>query len=155
MNKFTHRKTILSTIFIIVGVIYILRLFYMQLIDKTYEMIAVNNSQRIETQYPARGLIFDRNNKLLVENQPSYDLMVIPRQVTSFDTTELISILGIEKDILVKSMAKCRKHSPFKASILISQITANKYAVLQEKLYKYSGFFMQTRTLRKDRKSVV
>lgn len=149
MNKFTHRKTILSTIFIIVGVIYILRLFYMQLIDKTYEMIAVNNSQRIETQYPARGLIFDRNNKLLVENQPSYDLMVIPRQVTSFDTTELISILGIEKDILVKSMAKCRKHSPFKASILISQITANKYAVLQEKLYKYSGFFMQTRTLRK------
>ena len=54
------------------------------------------NSQRIATQYPARGLIFDRNGKLLVENQPAYDLMVIPRQVKDFDTTELITILGIE-----------------------------------------------------------
>lgn len=149
MNKFTHRKTVISAIIICVGLIYILRLFYMQMIDKTYEMIAVNNSQRIETQYPARGLIFDRNNKLMVENQPAYDLMIIPRQVKNFDTTELLSILGVEKDILVKSILKCRKYSPHKASILISQITANKYAVLQEKLYKYPGFFMQTRTLRK------
>ena len=75
--------------------------------------------------------------------------MVIPRQVKPFDTTELVRILGIEKETLVKSLKKCRRYSPYKASILISQITANKYAVLQEKLYKYSGFFMQTRTLRK------
>lgn len=149
MNKFSHRKNIISAIIICVGLIYVIRLFYMQVIDKTYERIAVNNAQRTETQYPARGLIFDRNGKLLVENQPAYDLMVIPKQVKQFDTLELISILGIDQDILVKSMAKCRKYSPYKASILISQITANKYAVLQEKMYKYPGFFMQTRTLRK------
>lgn len=149
MNKYSHRKTIISAIIIAVCCIYIIRLFYMQVLDDSFQMKAMMNSQRIVTQYPARGLIFDRNHKLVVENQPAYDLMIIPRQVKHFDTTELISILGIEKETLVKSLAKCYRYSPFKASILISQITANKYAVLQEKLYKYPGFFMQTRTLRK------
>ena len=108
----------------------------MQVVDDTFELKAMQNSQRIVTQYPARGLIFDRNNKLLVENQPAYDLMIIPRQVKSFDTLELLSILGIEKKMLVKNLEKCRKYSTFKASVLVSQITADKYAILQEKLYR-------------------
>lgn len=149
MNKYTHRKTVISAIIICVCCIFIIRMFYMQVLDDSFQMKAMLNSQRIVTEYPARGLIFDRNNKLLVENQPAYDLMVIPRQVVPFDTTELISILNIEKETLLKGLARCRRYSPFKASILISQITANKYAVLQEKLYRYPGFFMQTRTLRK------
>lgn len=149
MNKYTHRKTIISAIIICVCCIYIIRLFYMQVIDDSFQVKAMMNSQRIATQYPARGLIFDRNGKLLVENQPAYDLMVIPRQVKPFDTIELLQILGIEKKMLLKNMTRCRRYSPYKASILISQITANKYAILQEKLYKYPGFFMQTRTLRK------
>lgn len=149
MNKYTHRKTIISAIIICVCSIYIIRLFYMQVIDDSFQVKAMMNSQRVATQYPARGLIFDRQGKLLVENQPAYDLMVIPRQVKSFDTTELINILGIEKEMLVKNLVRCQRYSTYKASILISQITANKYAVLQEKLYKYPGFFMQTRTLRK------
>ncbi len=149
MNKYTHRKTVISAIIICIYCIYVIRLFYMQVLDDSFQVKAMLNSQRIATQYPARGLVFDRNGNLLVENQPAYDLMVIPRQVKPFDTTELVRILGIEKETLVKSLKKCRRYSPYKASILISQITANKYAVLQEKLYKYSGFFMQTRTLRK------
>ncbi len=149
MNKYTHRKTVISAIIICICCIYIIRLFYMQVLDDSFQMKAILNSQRIATQYPARGLIYDRHHKLLVENQPAYDLMIIPRQVKNFDTLELISILGIEKEMLVKNLAKCRRYSPFKASILISQITASQYAVLQEKLYKYTGFFMQTRTLRK------
>lgn len=149
MNKYTHRKTVISAIILCVCCIYIIRLFYMQVLDDSFQVKAMMNSQRIATQYPARGLIFDRNHKLLVENQPAYDLMVIPRQVKMFDTTELVDVLGIEKETLVKSLTKCRRYSPYKASVLISQITADKYAVLQEKLYKYPGFFMQTRTLRK------
>lgn len=149
MNKYSHRKTVISAIIICVCCLYIIRLFYMQVVDDSFQVQAILNSQRVATQYPARGLIFDRNHKLLVENQPAYDLMVIPRQIKQFDTTELIHILGIEKDILEKSLVKCRRYSPFKASVLISQITADKYAILQEKLYKYPGFFMQTRTLRK------
>ncbi len=149
MNKYTHRKTVLAAIIVCVCSIYFIRLFYMQVIDESFQVKAMLNSQRIAIQYPARGLIFDRNGKLLVENQPAYDLMIIPRQVKHFDTTELISILGIEKETLKKNLIRCRRYSAFKASVLISQITADKYAILQEKLYKYPGFFMQTRTLRK------
>ena len=100
-------------------------------------------------QYPARGLIFDRNGKLLVENQSAYDLMVIPRQIQPFDTLELLSVLGLEKETLLHNLERCRRYSTFKASTLVSQIPADKYAILQEKLYKYPGFFIQTRTVRK------
>ena len=149
MNKYTYRKTVFATLVVCVCCIYIIRLFYMQVLDDSFQVKAMLNSQRVTTQYPARGLIFDRKGKLLVENQPAYDLMVIPRQVQPFDTTELVSILGIEKETLKKNLVKCRRYSSFKASVLVSQITANKYAVLQEKLHKYPGFFMHTRTLRK------
>lgn len=149
MNKFTHRKTVISALIISIFGIYIIQLFYIQVVNDSYKISAINNTQRIETQYPARGLIYDRNNKLLVYNQAAYDLMITPRQVKGFDTTELITVLGITKDFLEKNIERCKKYSPYKASILISQITDSKYAVLQEKLYKYTGFFMQTRTLRK------
>lgn len=149
MNKYTPRKTVISAIIICVCCIYIVRLFYMQVVDDSFQRKALQNAQRIAVQYPARGLIFDRNGKLLVENQPAYDLMVIPRQVKTFDTLEIMSILGVEKEVLKKNLDKCRRYSTRKASVLVSQITADKYAILQEKLYKYPGFFMQTRTLRK------
>ncbi len=149
MNKYTHRRTVISSIIICIWIIYVIRLFNMQVIDSSFQKEAIRNSQRIETQYPARGLIYDRNHELLVENQPAYDLMVIPRQIKIFDTTGLISILGIPKDVLEKNLAKCKKHSVHKPSILISQITSDKYAILQEKLHDYQGFFVQTRTLRK------
>ncbi len=149
MNKFIHRKVVISGLIIFVFVIYILQLFNLQVIDESYKLSAINNSQRIETQYPARGLIYDRNNNLLVYNQAAYDLMVIPRQVKAFDTTELVHILGITPELLKRNLDKCKRYSRYKASIVVSQITDTKYARLQEKLYKYPGFFIQTRTLRK------
>lgn len=149
MNKFGYRKGIISGIIIAVCVIYIFRLFSYQVVDNTYKIMADNNSQRTETQYPARGLIYDRNGKLLVDNQAAYDLMIIPRQVKVFDTLELISILDITKEFLERNIQRCKDYSTRKPSILISQITGPKYAVLQEKLYRYPGFYIQTRTLRK------
>ena len=97
MNKYSYRKTVIIAIISCVCCIYLIRLFYIQVIDDSYRLAALKNTQRIVTQYPARGLIYDRNGKLLVENQPAYDLLVTPRQVKQFDTTELLSILGIEK----------------------------------------------------------
>lgn len=149
MNKYIYRKNIIVAIILTVCCIYIIRLFSMQVIDDSYKDAAFRNTQRIITQYPARGLIFDRNGKLLVENQPAYDLLVTPERVKQFDTIELISILGIEKEMLIKNLARCKRYSRKIASVLISQITSDKYAILQEKLHKYPGFSMQTRTLRK------
>ena len=149
MNKFGYRQGIISGIMISVCVVFILRLFTYQVISDKYKILAENNSQRTETEYPARGLIYDRNNKLLVDNQAAYDLMIIPNQVKTFDTLELVSILEITQEALEKSIQRCRNYSTFKPSILVSQIPGNKYAVLQEKLYRYPGFYIQTRTLRK------
>lgn len=105
MNKYTHRKTVISAIIICVCCIYIIRLFYMQVIDDSFQIKAMMNSQRIADSISGQRIVFDRNGKLLVENQPAYDLMVIPRQVKDFDTTELITILGIDKDMLIKNMS--------------------------------------------------
>ena len=149
MNKFGYRQGIISGIIISVCVVYLLRLFTYQVVSDKYKVMAENNSQRTETEYPARGLIYDRNNKLLVDNQAAYDLMIIPNQVKKFDTLELISILDITKESLEKRIQDCRDYVKFKPSVLVSQIPGNKYAVLQEKLYRYPGFYIQTRTLRK------
>ena len=149
MNKFGYRQGIISGIIISVCVVYLLRLFTYQVVSDKYKVMAENNSQRTETEYPARGLIYDRNNKLLVDNQAAYDLMIIPNQVKKFDTVELISILDITKESLEKRIQDCRDYAKFKPSVLVSQIPGNKYAVLQEKLYRYPGFYIQTRTLRK------
>lgn len=116
MNKFGYRKEIISGIIITVCAIYILRLFYYQVIDDTYKIMADNNSQRTETLYPARGLIYDRNDKLLVDNQAAYDLLIIPDQVKKFDTLELISILDISKEYLEKGIQKCRSYARYKPS---------------------------------------
>lgn len=102
MNKFGYRQGIISGIIISVCVVYLLRLFTYQVVSDKYKVMAENNSQRTETEYPARGLIYDRNNKLLVDNQAAYDLMIIPNQVKKFDTLELISILDITKESLEK-----------------------------------------------------
>jgi penicillin-binding protein 2 len=149
MNNFSNRKYIIGGIFIFVVIIFILRLFNLQIIDDTYKLSAENNSQRQVTQYPARGLIYDRNGKLLVYNQAAYDLMVIPRQLSAFDTTDFCNLLGIEKLEVINEIANAKHYSYRKPSIFLKQLSSERYAVLQEKLYKFPGFFVQTRTLRK------
>ncbi len=149
MNNYSNRKFIIGGIFAFVILIFIIRLFNLQIIDDQYKLSAESNSQRRVTQYAARGLIYDRNGELLVYNQAAYDLMIIPRQVKTFDTLDFCYLLGINKDDLIHRIKKAKKHSRYRSSIFIKQLSSERYAVLQEKLYKYPGFFVQTRTLRK------
>jgi penicillin-binding protein 2 len=143
-----HRYVILG-IFTIVVVVYIARLFYIQVLEDRYKLSANNNVLRTITEYPARGLVYDRNGKLLVYNEAVYDLMVIPRQVTEFDTVEFCSIVGISIEDFRKKFDKARKYSRVKSSIFEKQLSAETYAVLQEKLFRFRGFYVQPRTLRK------
>lgn len=149
MNPFTERKYIIAAIFGIVAVIFLFRLFWMQVIDNSYKLSAENNSRRNVTQYPARGLILDRNGKLIVYNEAAYDLMVTPSQVQTFDTADLCNILEIQKTYLVKTIDSARRYSRYKPSEVVKQMSATTYAKLQEKLYKFPGFYVQSRTLRK------
>ena len=148
-RAFSDREFIIVGGFIAVGLIFILRLFYLQVIDKSYVLSANNNVYRNITQYPARGLIYDRFGKLIVINEAAYDLMVVPKEVKRIDTTELCGLLGIDMDGFLKRMEKATTFSPFQPSIFEKQINKETYGFLEEKLYKYAGFYIQTRTLRK------
>ncbi len=132
----------------------IIRLFIIQVVKNTYRISADNNVLRYITQYPARGLIYDRNGKLIVFNQAAYDLMVVPAQVTKIDTTEFCNLLGISKDLFEKQMKAAINYSRRAPSVFLKQVSDETYARFQEKMFLYPGFYVQPRTLRKYSKPV-
>lgn len=148
MNTFSKRSYVIIGIFVLVGLVFIAGLFRLQVLDPTYKVFATNNVLRDVVQYPARGLIFDRNGKLLVHNKPAYDLLVTPREVEMFDTIYLCNLLEISKTDLEERMKAAREYSAFRPSIIVKQISPETYAVLQERLYRFKGFHTQSRTLR-------
>ena len=126
-----------------------MRLFYIQVISDEYILSAENNVIRRLPVYPARGIILDRKERILVQNEPVYDLMVIPREVTAFDTLEFCKLIGIDKVRFDRQFKKARSYSPYKASIFEKQLSVQIYASFQEKLSDFPGFFVQNRTVRR------
>src|SRR6185436_13446890 len=95
MNASSGRRFTVFLIFVAIGFIFLVRLFYIQVVDNSYKLSANNNVLRYMTDYPARGLIYDRNGKLVVYNAPVYDLMIIPKQAKNIDTAEFCRLVGI------------------------------------------------------------
>lgn len=147
-NSFFERRYVIQGIFITVAVLLGIRLFYLQVIDDSYLLSANNNVLRKVVVYPARGVILDRNGKLLVQNEPVYDLMVTPREVGEFDTLELSRLIAIDVDGIRKRIKKARDFSPYRASVFEKQLSSQTYARLQEKLFQFRGFYVQNRTVR-------
>jgi penicillin-binding protein 2 len=147
--NFSKRKYVIISIFLVIGLIYIARLFYVQVYEDKYILSAQNNVIRKQLIYPSRGLIYDRKGKVLVANDVAYDLMVIPSRIQSIDTLRLCSLLQITKEDFLKFYKKARHYSPYKASLFMGQIPKEEFAYLQEILYEFPGFFVQKRTLRR------
>ncbi|PKP11773.1 MAG: penicillin-binding protein 2 [Bacteroidetes bacterium HGW-Bacteroidetes-4] len=148
MNPFANRKYVIGSIFGLLILIYIIRLFVLQVIDQSYKLSASNNVLRYVTQHPARGLVYDRNGKLMVYNEAAYDLMVVPQQIEAFDTNEFCQMLDLTKEQVISRLDKAKTYSRFKSSVFEKQLSAKTYAAFQEKLYLYKGFFVETRTIR-------
>jgi penicillin-binding protein 2 len=148
VDIYSRRKYYVTAIFLAVGLIFIIKLFGLQVLDSKYKISATNNVLREIVQYPARGLIYDRNGTLMVFNKPAYDLLVTPREVEKFDTVAFCNLLEISKEDLIAGIQKARDYSTYKPSILIKQIPPESFAYLQEQLYKFKGFHTQSRTLR-------
>ena len=135
-------KYFLISIVILLSVIFISRLFYLQVIEDKYKFLATSNTRRDYTIYPPRGYIFDRNDSLLVSNQPAYNLSVVYSQMDKegLDTLALCSILGIDPQIMIQSLEKFnkaiinRKHSRHQPYALVSQISADDYPRIKERL---------------------
>lgn len=143
----SNRRIVLSAIYIAVALLYFARLFYIQVIDDSYKLDAENNSRRYEVRHPARGLIYDRNGKLIVANEVAYDLMVVTGQIKNLDTLKLLSIINVPKETFVTELKKAKKSS-FRPYPIVKQISAETYAKLQEQLFNFQGFYVQTRTVR-------
>lgn len=143
------RKFTLFLFVIIVGVIFTGRLLYLQVFNHNAQSLYDDNAIRKVFNYPKRGFVYDRNNKLLVSNQPSYDVMIIPREVKPLDTLEFCSLLKIDKEDFLDKYKKTKHYSPRLPSVFVSHLAKEDYAILQEKMRKYEGFYIQKRSLRK------
>jgi penicillin-binding protein 2 len=139
---------------IVVVIVFVVRLFFMQILSNDYKGIADSNAFQKRTLYPSRGIIYDRNGKLLVYNQPSYDVMVIMHEVEPFDTLDFCKTLNITKEYFDFRISAIKnknlnpgysKHIP---QMFMSQLSANEFGVFQEKLFKFPGFYIRNRALR-------
>ena len=142
------RKLLLPSIIIIAASLLLIRIFYLQVINDTFKLKSENNAIKIKYEYPERGYIYDRNGKLLVANQASYDIMVIPREIKNLDTVEFCQLLDISKDEFLKKIAKAKIYSPRLPSVFLAQLNKSEYAAFQEKIRKFEGFYVQKRSLR-------
>ena len=148
------RRFVLGGAVVALVLIFILRLFFLQVVESDYKAWADSNAFLKKTLYPSRGMMYDRTGRLLVYNQPAYDVMLVMREIQPFDTLDFCQILGITKEQFVKRIAdiKNRKLNPGYSSyvpqLFMNQLSAQECGVLQEKLYKFPGFYIQNRTIR-------
>lgn len=146
MNK--NRSYIIQGIFVGIALLFGARLFLLQVMDESYKAAADNNIIQEEIEYPFRGLIYDRNNELLVANKPMFDLMVIPSQVVVKDPSRFCNLLGITKKEFVEKLTKAKKYSYVKASPFIKQLSLEDFSKIEDYLDEYPGFILQPRTIR-------
>ena len=152
--RFENRKFVIVGIVMAIVLVFIGRLFYLQIINDEYKKHADSNAFLDKTIYPSRGVMYDRNGKLLVSNQPAYDVMVCMRNVKDLDTLAFCRSLGITREFFEKRIKDIKNrnlnpgYSSYTDQLFLSQLTAEDFAMFQEQLYKFKGFSIQRRTVR-------
>lgn len=146
--NFESRKYVLIAGILFIAVVFIMRLFWIQVVDDKWKAMAANMAERRVTVYPSRGHVYDRNGALLVANTPVYDLMAVPREVKEFDTLRFCALVGIDPVDLRTRLKDATSYSRFKPSVIEKQIPADQFASIAVHLHKFPGFYGQSRTLR-------
>ena len=154
-NDYSQRRFIIGGAAIFIVIVYSLRLLMLQVMSDKYRKAADTNAVLQQTEYPARGAIFDRNGKLLVYNKPSYDVMVVMDEAREhLDTLALCEALGITRQYFDKRMADIKDrnknpgYSSFTMQVFMTQLDEQDFAVFREKIFRFPGFYTQKRTLR-------
>ena len=148
------RKYVIGMAAVVIVLIYVIRLFDLQIMTDDYKKNADSNAFLNKIQYPSRGAIYDRNGKLLVFNQPAYDITFVPREVTQLDTLDLCRALNITFEQFQKRMKDVKNrwmnpgYSKYTHQVFMTQLSAEECGVFQEKLFKFPGFYIQRRTIR-------
>ncbi|GAB2471737.1 penicillin-binding protein 2 [Hymenobacter qilianensis] len=148
MQYLEGRKYVVQTIFVVVALLFAARLFYIQVLDGSYKLAADRNSLQRIVQVPYRGLIFDRNGKLIVQNTPVYDLMVVPREIKQLDTVRLCELLQMPVEEFRLALTAAKTYSRVKASPLIQNLSTPELAAIQDNLIDFPGFSIRAHMAR-------
>lgn len=152
--QLSRRRHVIGGAVLLVAFLYILRLFALQILDDDYKKNADSNAFLRKVQYPSRGVIYDRTGKLLVYNQPAYDITVVMKEVGQLDTADMARTLNLPMDYLRRRFRDIRDrrlnpgYSPYTNQVLLTQLSAEECGSFQEKLFKFPGFYIQRRTIR-------
>ena len=154
-TEFEYRHYVIGGVAILIVVVYIIRLFTLQITSADYKKSADSNAFLKKIEYPSRGNISDRHGKLMVFNQPSYDIMVVMNEARNrLDTMEFCQTLGISKEEFDMRMAtmKDRNKNPgysrYTQQLFMSQLSDQDFSIFQEKMFRFPGFYAQKRTVR-------
>ena len=142
------RIQLLKLLTIAISVIFFIKLFGLQVLNKDYDKLSQNNAIIEIEDYPERGFIYDRKGRILVSNQPAYDIMIVPENLSPFDTLSFCKITGIDKKELIINLESARNFSMRLPSVVVNQISKETYAKLQEQMWKFQGFFIQKKSIR-------
>lgn len=148
MRYLDNRKYVVQAIFFTVGIVFALRLFYIQVVDPKYKLAAENNAIQKIVQYPFRGLIYDRHGKLLVQNIPVYDLMVVPKEIKGIDTLRFCRLFRLSVEEFRQKIQAAKAYSYVKPSPFLPKLTTQEFAALQDNLIEFPGFYINARTVR-------
>jgi penicillin-binding protein 2 len=143
-----NRKYVIQGIFLLVGIVFLIQLFAIQIVDKSYRQAAEENIVQEVIEYPYRGLLLDRNGEIMVYNEPQFDLMVTPKQVIALDTLGFCELLEITRSEFDEKLAEAKDYSYVKPSIFYKQISNTEFARIEGKLDQYKGFVIQPRIVR-------
>lgn len=145
------RKEIIRALMVLTGLIFLVKLFFIQILDDRYAQLADSNSIMKEIEYPFRGLVYDRNGKLLVYNSPEYDLLIVRKELNNFDSAAFCSAFDLTREelrIKFKELRARKEYSPVKPTLFIRQLSNYDFAKIQEHIDEFTGFYIQPRTTR-------
>jgi penicillin-binding protein 2 len=145
----SNRTLIIRGVLIFTALVYLGRLLYLQVFDNSYIEAAEDNAIQKVVEVPFRGTIYDRNQKLMVSNEPVYDLYVTPKKVKNIDTTRFCNVFEITKEEFIENLAKAKAYSPQRPSLFIRQLSMEDFAKVQDDLVEFQGFSFQTSAFRK------
>lgn len=147
-----NRRFVIAGVAITIVLVYIVRLFFLQMMSDDYKKNADSNAFLKKVEFPSRGIITDRNGRLLVYNQPAYDIMVVMREARGkTDTTALCKALGITREYFIERMEKIKRspgYSSFTQQLFMNQLSDKDFSLFQEKIYRFPGFYIQRRSIR-------
>lgn len=145
------RREIIQIVMVVIGVIFLIKLFFIQVLDPKYKELSKDNSVLRQIDYPVRGLIYDRNGKLIVYNTPEFDLQIIKKEVKHLDSAAFCEVFSMTQEGLrqkFKELRAKREYSPVKPTVFLTQLSELDFAKIQDRIDEFPGFYIQARSTR-------